>query len=109
MDVLEANEIIAGFMGEEGGGYVLEYTGFEIYPTLTNIPTEYSKSLDKLVPVWEKLKVIVTHLESHSGKGYAEVTSYKKHPIKGQDFIGVRGTIQETAAIATAKAIQELS
>ena len=64
----------------------------------------YTESLDALVPVWEKLNVILTHVEM----GYVEISSFKKHPHKAEIFIGIGNTIQQAAAHATAKAILKL-
>lgn len=69
---------------------------------------DYSQSLDALVPVWEKL----------SGKDFYDNVRLKicsKFPsaqiIIGEEFksaIEIQDSIQQAAAIATAKAIQEL-
>lgn len=108
----KCNKIIAQYMGYENIQHEYdEFTGkfltfVIIEDSVLGAVTKcllYSKSLDALVPVWEKLRI-----------NKAEV-------LRGIDcwFFNIDNrhyysdcaapTIQEAAAIATAKAIQELS
>ena len=104
------NKIIAEFMGFEWRGQFKERIKDLPYLKLFKNDQEYSycmpysHSLDALVPVWQKLDW-----------NYSYITffiDYKKstcriHSTK-RDIDSERYTIQEAAAIATAKAIQEM-
>lgn len=101
MTTKEANIIIAEFMGEEHYYY--------LHPRYGGATTdgEYdiciSDSLDALVPVWEKLKSF--NLEFGTNVNSEYLCFYDTDRMN----VGVSGhTIQEAAALATAKAIQEL-
>ena len=61
----------------------------------------YSKSLDALMPVWQKLGKVYLHFVTQYNEIHIEVEEIEIGFAKGE-------TIQEAAAIATAKAIQEL-
>jgi len=72
---------------------------------------EYSKDLNLLIPVWEKLKVLRTQLihELHPSYSRDEPRMVIISPI-GRGKIGSCGSnIQTAAAIATAKTIQQLN
>jgi len=107
MDAQGANKIIASYMGCEvdGDQIVLRDNCRGYYHGL------YTKSLDALVPVWEKLrKHVVIELCRHGVSDYhwcyfRDPTNKKIDSID-EDASGV--SIQGAAAIATAKAIQEL-
>lgn len=72
----------------------------------------YSKSLDSLVPVWEKIGGVFFNGEPMCDKGGGAYFCVDKELSQGryleQKALGYK-TIQEAAAIATAKAIQTLS
>jgi hypothetical protein len=129
----EANKIIAEFMDEEiRADYwrlediinkqdpelitieKIEYAKLRIVNFFESDIVRYSESLDALVPAWEKLKNdFIMDLRQHFGyhKGY----KYFIRLIgRGDNSIYVKGehvsfSIQQAAAIATAKAIQELT
>lgn len=96
----EANKIIAEFMGAfteyptsvcEFGEVQFEYD----YPL-------YSKSLDELVPVWEKLEFLLISCDWIDNKYIFTIHTNKNISNKSS-------TIQEAACIATAKSIKELN
>lgn len=91
----EANKIIAEFMGT--GVWV------PVDNDCGELETLYSWSLDALVPVWEKLDkkpiCISQGINQCEGKWFVQYGLFDG---------GERETIQEAAAIATAKAIQEM-
>jgi len=90
MTTEEANKIIAEFMG--GSDLQIAFTGM------------YSHSLDTLVPVWDKMnenRVTLEHFGNCS-KGYSADLNLS------HNYETYSNTIQEAAAIATAKAIKEL-
>lgn len=96
----EANKIIAEFMGNKWDRdrvAITEEDGF------THYHTPYSKNLDALVPVWEKLKLGTC----------GESLIFNKNCMGNWEADFYSGdseseTIQEAACIATAKAIKEL-
>ena len=115
MKVEEANKIIAKFMGwkfsqlvgfTNGYGY-MRNKGEEL---LTEHFEDYYISLDKLVPVWEKLKPETDEWVITLGKTISSgFSGYYAQVIEVYNSIESEGnTIQEAAAIATAKAIKEL-
>lgn len=97
MNTSEANKIIAEYMGYKDDG-----TEFD---AIIHENAAYAKSLDALVPVWEKLPTLPEFFSN--SKNHYEVmfdigdtaTMYAK---------GEAATIQEAACIATARAILEL-
>jgi len=99
----EADKIIADFMNRkieyiQCGSVVAQHIAGERKYTGHSL---YSRSLDVLVPVWEKLEDICVNLEI---KG-----NFCSLNIPGTNCcLGLNGSIQEAAAIATAKAILEL-
>ena len=104
MKAQEANKIIAEYMGNTNPVPVnldkLSARQLKMY-----LP--YMYSLDALVPVWEKLSTIDLRL---CGVGY-DCHFYETnigYKFKLADNFSEGKTIQEAAAIATAKAIQEL-
>lgn len=91
MTAWQADNIISNFMGVTRGYYEENH-----------YHENYSESLDALVPVWEKLKMKRVTLEyfNQSYRG-ADVNHCHDHET-------ISDTIQEAAAIATAKVILEL-
>ena len=98
----EANKIIAIFMGltvsEDQNGVLCEWVDSLSY----GYPLAYNKSLDSLIPVWEKIR-----------RGFnidliKSVDNYYCSVNNGEYYKDdARETIQEAACIATAKAINE--
>jgi hypothetical protein len=121
MDAQEANKIIAEYMGltvyrgKRGSHKIV--TSVSLGRVNGSVVSDlYSESLDSLVPVWEKLKLFE--------KGYGfKIYEYNKkgwyccfQKYDGQIFMMInhfivieRKSIQEAAAIATAKAIEQLT
>lgn len=120
MTAQEANKIIAEFLGWrlENNNWILgdfEKDGHETGCPNTDeykdyAPNNYIRSLDALVPVWEKLK------DFHNGEIDISLAPDEKHWVSIDHFkdghcysSSSRGeTVQEAAAIATAKAIKEM-
>ena len=100
MSLEEADKIIAEFMGMYiVGEYIHEKDDRGEYCH----HVVYSKSLDALVPVWEKLEEIgELDFERDSKKWYFGIDL----PI-GYEY-GEHKSLQQAAAIATAKAIRSL-
>ena len=100
----EANRLIAEYMGLK---YVLERNHIISYSGLKVSP--YSKSLDALVPVWEKLnlpKIIELDIRDHN---YAKGFGFRTYAdLSYSIYEDSSESIQEAACIATAKAIKEL-
>jgi hypothetical protein len=105
----EANKIIAEYMGwykqstDKHPHAWNNNEGFRV-----NKHEWFSESLDALVPVWEKLEYVPLFKQARLSKTYwCKVESID---IGKPTFCSPEGivTIQEAAAIATAKAIQEL-
>ena len=124
MDSNEANKIIAEFMGYYYIG--IENKRLEDLPCL--ILTRkcdgeriykypYSESLDALVPVWQKLKedFDLYHFDiGFNGNEFSVDITFENKAEALDDTImrsncAWSNTIQEAAAIATAKAIKELA
>lgn len=103
MTTNEANRVIAEFMGcvlKEQGWYVPEENG--VIHELN-----YSRSIDSLVPVWEKLgKHLFLEFCRHDVNDYHWATFFD-HKLNIDEGT-VDRTIQEAACIATARAIKEL-
>lgn len=92
----EANKIIAEYMGVPS-----QYINGVIWNAEKGYTTtDFRKSLDALVPVWEKLGIHEKYLYPKM------VTLYHDELSDGCDAEGK--TIQEAACTATAKAIKEL-
>lgn len=90
MEPQEANKIIA------------EYMGVSLETFLTYNLKSYSKSLDAIVPVWEKLEIRMSlDMNYRDMSPWACVCVY--------EIAAFGETIQEAAAIATAKAILEIT
>ena len=109
MNEQEANKVIAEYMGEtlQGDYRVSGRVGTSIDPSAVYLSEPYYKSLDALVPVWERL-------EDMTGSGH---DSYFKRWSDGDwlfDFgetekaHSFSASLQQAACIATAKAIKEL-
>ena len=96
----EANRIIAEYMGDKG--YCFGQTGI--------LPLNFHLSLDALVPVWEKMKAVPEFKARSNELKTDRWTCSICYPyMKQTEWIDYTFSIQEAAAIATAKAIQELS
>lgn len=118
MNIEKANIIIAEYMDikwyatckKTGGVFYKkpteEFNQIWNHNEIINIDTllRYDNSLDSLVLVWEKLNVIVTHIEGD----YVEISSFRNHPHKAEVFLHKGENIYEAACIATAKAIEAL-
>jgi len=107
--VEESNKIIAEYMGLNFLGYDKDID--EMYiggsdPTVEFEETPYTSSLDALVPAWEKLNNLWTRLDFLVNDTQVEI-GYM-HSRNSKSGYG-KQTIQESAAIATAKAILELN
>lgn len=106
MDDNEVNKIIAEFMG---------HRIFQVTPDVYYIANKkghccsrtYTDSLDALVPVWEKLNVGDVKCYRYNKHPCEFSLSVMTSPIYGKAISG--STIQQAAAHATAKAIQELN
>ena len=102
----EANKLIAEYMG-------VEYVEYKTYKCPVCDFSEfkgYSESLDRLVPVWEKIKQIPLFNrtgEVDDPKWLCEIECENSNP-KFNYVSGHAITIQEAACIATARAIKEL-
>ena len=100
MTTLEANKIIAEYMGAD-----LPVCNI-MWSDITNARPTYSliyNSLDKLVPVWEKLNQqksfnLIVKLDIKHAKAF----------LTGTNGVGCGYNIQDAAAMATARTIQEL-
>ena len=90
----EANKIVAEFMGDDGFCFGQEGV----------LPKKYSKSLDALVPVLEKLEQSINlNMDVYPCGDYCcDIGTYHDH-------YSCANTIQKAATVATAKAIQELN
>lgn len=100
----EANKIISKFMGHN---YVELNAGTPFSRALIEVESGwysslYSTSLDRLVPVWEKLN------QRDFRFALRDLYEFQIRVDRDNYFFGDGKTIQEAAAIATAKAIQEL-
>ena len=101
-----ANKIIAEYMGGpyKGDSMYCSLDGETIIPDIEDQIKEHYLSLDALVPVWEKLSNRNT-LSMVTGD---DIRVYYSPQITNYRQIVQAETIQQAAAIATAKAIQEL-
>ena len=101
----EANKIIAEYMGLR---YVLEMNHVISYSGLKVSP--YSKSLDALVPVWERYELFTEYKFDicHALKGERRWGFLINTFTRSFSFEGQGSTLQEAACIATAKAIEAL-
>lgn len=104
MNTQEANQIIAEFMGT--GVWV------PVDNDCGELETLYSWSLDALVPVWEKLNLgifkVFRNCTDRKHFDYQYHFKVELSPFLDKTYTGRGLEIQEAAAIATAKAIQEL-
>ena len=94
----ESNQIIENYM-----------ESYPKYPNGEGLTRKYYWiSLDSLVPVWEKLKF--DQLDIIKGIGPARGLFFSTVMVNNENYDGgEQPTIQEAAAIATAKAIKELT
>lgn len=104
----EADKICAEFMNEkisECGTHILDgRVSTRVDPSAYYMKLLYSKSLDALVPVWEKLNPYrITYKKSIDGWA---CTIFIQGKLDATAFW--HKTIQAAAAIATAKALKEL-
>lgn len=101
----EADKIIAEFMG------TIEVIDVKCLACGGNRPVhlEYSKSLDALVPVWEELGSLPRfyYKNGDGSLNVCEINVIEKGFLVTK-FTAVSKTIQQAAAIATAKAIKEI-
>ena len=107
MKAEKANKVIAEYMG-----YELREMSWGICAggaQLGKGKTAYSESLDLLIPVWEKMGRV--SILAHFWDGRVINFVIQDHNNAGPDMSMVssdNGTVQESACIATAKAIIEL-
>lgn len=97
--VKDGNKIIAKYMD-------VPDVFFDCYEHDSRYP-KFDKSLDELVPVWEKLEVD----EIEFSKDFFGLYYYLPNTMSRKRFscyIGKLHTLKEAACIATARAIQEL-
>ena len=108
MKIEEANRIIAEFMVENVETISETHGYFRMFGhNSQNYKKLYTASLDRLVPVWDKINERRVTLENFgSNKGY--LGSYNADLNPSHNYESGGDTIQEAAAIATAKAILEL-
>ena len=118
MNEIEINKTIAEFMcwefvREDSDGFVWrENYGNSSYSSKykydKNTPIEYTKSLDALVPVWDKLKIEMRLRINTIESSINECVVINS--IDDRYLINQYGeTLQEAAAKATVKAIKALS
>ena len=113
MEISEVNKVIAEFMGWYKQGTDLypnawnDNHGFRKVETDKDWEGLFCKSLDTLIPVWEKLgpKLKASIYISWLKKGS---TGYSDGVQVGIEYESCKSTIQEAAARATAKVILEL-
>ena len=100
----EVNKIIAEFMGYEVFSCVERYADMAVRKgDFRGNIYKFTKSLDALVPVWEKLEVRLFSFDKWNNY-LVDI-----HTDTNADIMRVKGkTIQQAAAHATAKAILEL-
>ena len=102
----EANKIIAEFMGYETDGSVIA-KAIAVVKVSDGEPDyigAYSEYLDSLAPVWEKLNLDGGWVYDSCGGKESWIITFTGKEDSGEWC----PTIQEAAAIATAKAIQEM-
>lgn len=104
MKIMEANKIVAGYMGgyfSEEDGITTHYKDGEQYASRL-----YSASLDALIPVWEKLGETSISISTipHSIHPAVKMLSVD---INNSKVVG-KMSVQEAACIATAKAIKAM-
>lgn len=116
MELQEVNRIIAEYMGWKECGCDIklvptpfqdecEECGLE-FKWNEHLSARYHRSLDALVPVWEKLKY-VNYFEFNLHQTWFSLSISEKKGEWTEESWG-KETIQEAAAFATAKAIQSL-
>lgn len=120
MTEMEANKVIAEFMGECWHDHIVQGQCQRCFKLLAGkVRVIYTRSLDSLVPVWEKLRVNFSFI-SKEDETPEDTRSGFYRPIEGSyrawlreyqfsDTYSADGeTIQQAAAFATAKAILEI-
>jgi len=105
MNAETANKIIAEYMGGpyKGDSMYCSLDGETIIPDIEDQIKEHYLSLDTLVPVWEKLQL--SPIMEMTSK-YWEVCFWYSDLSYNHETSGE--TLQQAAAIATAKMIKEL-
>jgi len=106
MDDIKINKIIAEFVGDDG--FCFGQGG--------SLPKLFTKSLDALIPVWEKLRNSGVWLNVIGNRSYNHFALFSDKPIEEYSpFYPFyfyesldKPTIQQAAAHSTAKAILEL-
>lgn len=112
----QADKIIAEFMGFEFAygeqGYFPVYlsnkNGDYVDPSISRAGPRYSKSLDALVPVWEKLGIGEFTYNYRYTTFHLHTNERTVRDRVGGNCDDSSLVIQQAAAIATAKAILEL-
>lgn len=112
MNLLQANKIIAEYMGVKiqryPDGEMENFVPCESCAGSDEYGTLYSRSLDALSKVWDKLGI--TKIKSVNSAIWDESKYYWQFIIGPNiDTIGEGETVQEAACISTAKAILELT
>jgi len=102
----EVNKIIAEFMDVP---WCVCNDGAEVI--VHDLHPKYTKSLDALIPVWEKARIsnVCQFDFNRIGDNY-EFLIFQDRPDKdyGNQWYAKESTLQQAAAHATAKAIKEL-
>jgi len=103
----EADRTIAEFMGHNDVEFRKGKMWFKGCASVMHPRTHYTNSLDALVFVWEKLKCIPKFHNEYGGMECTWLCSleFEAYIFDLSDWCK---TIQQAAAIATAKAIKEL-
>lgn len=109
----EVNQILAEFMGDEGFKLIALEPNFEFKQT--DIPIDFTDSLDSCVSVMEKLGVVISVSHADEIEKYEPTIPidgvYRVHIYEISVYSGVYSdgeTIQEATAHALVEAIEEL-
>lgn len=101
MNDLKVNKIIAEFMFKRDIDFVVsDYKSRE--DVISRYYSYFTKYLDSLIPVWEKLRLVPEFEKNNKGWDAKIITTTMAKFSYGE-------TIQQAAAYATAKAILELN